>query len=206
MHPTADTRAAINLCVAGRRVMPGVRPLPSHRTFMHITRLSLGVMLLLWGAGVAPAEGHTRIIKGRYHNPAEGFSIRVPRGLKGIAGDEAGPERGVTIILGGGRKIVVYGEPNSLEWKDQAQALRRVIKDEGPDLGDAAVTPIRLGSLAASRVTFKSMNRALEMAVAFRPGGGPVYWARLESDRRHSPHDHQVFMKVIQSFRVEAWK
>ena len=173
---------------------------------MRVIHLVLGVAMLLCVTGVTLAQENRRVIVGRYHNPAEGFSVGVPRGLKGIAGDQAGPERGAAIPLRGDRKIVVYGEPNSLDWKDAAQALRSAIVDEGSNLSTSGVSTVRLGPLAASRAILKSRNRSLEITVAFRPGGGPVYWARLESDPRHFPHDHKVFMRVIRSFRIEAWK
>ena len=173
---------------------------------MQINRLSLGIILWLCVTAGTSAQAYPRIIVGRYHNPAEGFSVRVPRGLKGMAGDQAGPERGVSITLGENLKIVVYGEPNSLDWKDAAQAVRSAIEHAGSNVSTTEVTPVRLGSLAASRAILKSMTRASEIVVAFRPGGGPVYWARLESDGKYFPHDHEVFMRVVQSFQVEAWK
>ena len=98
--------------------------------FMQIGRRSLGVILLLCVAAVTPAQENPRVIVGRYHNPAEGFSVRVPRGFKAIAGEQAGPERGVTIRLGENREISVYGEPNSLDWRDTSQAVRSAIEDE----------------------------------------------------------------------------
>lgn len=45
----------------------------------------------------------------------EGYVLRIPKGLEGIAGDRAGPERGVSITLPSGGKILSIGEPNSLE-------------------------------------------------------------------------------------------
>jgi hypothetical protein len=152
------------------------------------------------------AQSGLREIVGTYHNPAEGFSVRVPRGRRAIAGDQAGPERGVKILLGEGRRIVVFGEPNSLEWEDTEQAARSAIEAEGLATGSADLTSGRLGPLAASRAVFQSESRAVEFVVAFRPGGGPIYWARLESDGKHFRHDQAVFKSVIQSFRPEVWK
>jgi hypothetical protein len=177
------------------------------RTFMRGDCRKLGVVFLLCVAAVAQAQEESRrVVVGRYYNPAEGFSVRVPRGLRAIAGDEAGPERGVMIRLGENRKIVVYGEPNSLEWKDAAEAVRSAVGHEGPDAGKARVFPVRLGSLAASRAAVRGASRDVEVAVAFRPGGSPVYWVRLESDRSHFPRDRTTFVRVVRSFRLEAWK
>ena len=172
---------------------------------MNIHR-SLSLALLLCATGHAAAQSMPRAVVGRYHNPAQGFSVRVPRGLRGVAGDQAGPERGVKILLGEGRRIVVFGEPNSLEWKDSAEAARRANEVYGSDALNAKVTSGRLGPLAASRAVIQSRSRTLEVMVAFRPGGGPVYWARLESDRKHYQYDRTVFQRVARSFRIEAWK
>lgn len=173
---------------------------------MQIISRSLAIILLFSCANVTLAQENPRIILGRYHNPAEGFSVRVPRGLKGIAGNQAGPERGVMIRLGGKRRIYVYGEPNSLDWSDTVQAIRSAIEDEGFDASKTTVASRRLGALTASRVILQNRDRALAIAIAFRPGGDPVYRARLESDVKHFPHDYAVFLKVTQSFKLEEWK
>lgn len=173
---------------------------------MNTVHRCLGIALLLYVTNLAVAQSSPRVIVGTYHNPALGFSVRVPRGFQGLAGDQAGPERGVKILLGEGRRIVVFGEPNSLELKDTAQAVRRAIEAEGLVARDSEVVSGRLGRLPASRMVIQSGGRALEVVVAFRPGGGLVYWARLESDQEHFPYDRTVFKKVVQSFRTEEWK
>ena len=68
-----------------------------------------------------------RIIYRRYFNYAEGFSLAIPTGFKGRAGQAAGPERGVSIPLSHDCTgvVVVYGEPNSLEWQISADAIKQ---------------------------------------------------------------------------------
>jgi hypothetical protein len=77
-------------------------------------------------AGVSP-----RWIEGVYQNPALGFSIRIPRGLRGLSGDQSGPERGVRISLPSSGEVAVFGEPNSLEWNNPADAVSAYLKYEG---------------------------------------------------------------------------
>jgi hypothetical protein len=60
-----------------------------------VWRLLMTAVLL-----VQVAWADARWIEGTYRNPALGYLIRIPRGLKGTAGDEAGPERGVRICIG----------------------------------------------------------------------------------------------------------
>jgi len=72
-------------------------------------------LLLLGYASIVSSQ--TRSIEGTYRNPAEGYSVKIPPGLKGFFGDEDGPQRGVRIPLPSGGEIAVFGEPNSLEYK-----------------------------------------------------------------------------------------
>src|SRR6266571_2628421 len=61
----------------------------------------------------------------RYFNYAEGFSVAIPVGFRGRAGQAAGPERGVAVPLSRGCAGVVNvsGEPNSAEWATPADAI-----------------------------------------------------------------------------------
>lgn len=186
-----------------------IRAWGRHLSAEGVLNIQRGLCLafLLCASNLAAAQEGARVIVGRYHNPAQGFSVRVPRGFRGVAGHQAGPERGVKIHLGEGRRIVVFGEPNSLEWENTAQAARRVIEADGSaPARTAKVHSGRLGRLAGSRGLRRSASGVLEVVVAFRPGGSPVYWARLESDGEHFPHDQTVFRKVVRSFRTEQWK
>jgi len=74
-----------------------------------------GLLLLLGYASIVSSQ--TRSIEGTYRNLAEGYSVKIPPGLKGFFGDEDGPQRGVRIPLPSGGEIAVFGEPNSLEYK-----------------------------------------------------------------------------------------
>ena len=64
-------------------------------------------------------------IVGKYRNYASGYSIEVPRGFKGLSGDENGPHRGISIFLPSGGRIDTSGEPNSLEFENPAEGVRR---------------------------------------------------------------------------------
>src|SRR5215208_6446241 len=79
-------------------------------------------------------QGHP--VSRRYLTYAEGFSVAIPKGLRGRRGQSAGPERGVAIPLSRdcAGVVVVYGESNSLEWRSPADAIRKkaeaAVKDE----------------------------------------------------------------------------
>src|SRR5438445_13643499 len=76
------------------------------------------------------ARAAPRWIEGTYRNPALGYAIKLPHGLKGMTGDQAGPERGLRISLSSGGEIVVFSEPNSLEWKTPEEGVRSVLAYE----------------------------------------------------------------------------
>ena len=70
----------------------------------------LYAVLVLCLAMCVAAIGQQRWVTGEYRNEALGFAVRIPRGLRGLAGDEAGPERGVQISLGSSTLVAVYGD------------------------------------------------------------------------------------------------
>src|SRR2546422_5884393 len=100
-----------------------------------------------------------RAISRRYFNSAEGFSLAMPSGHKGRAGQAAGPERGVSIPLSRDCKgvVVVYGEANSFEWQTPVDAIKWEVDSEMEDDPHAEVHryKTRLGKLKAAAVTVR---------------------------------------------------
>jgi hypothetical protein len=88
------------------------------------SRILATSVLLLLTACPNIASAQVRSIEGTYRNPALGYSIQIPRGLKGVTGDQDGPERGLRISLASGGDIVVFGEPHSLEYKTPEDGLK----------------------------------------------------------------------------------
>ena len=148
----------------------------------------------------------------RYFNYAEGFSVAIPRGLRGRAGQAAGPERGVAIPLSRdcAGVLVVYGEPNSAEWPTPAKAITEKVQIETEDDPKVELRRYRarLGKLAAAGVTIRHPATAAveEIVIAFRPGGGPVYTARLATLESRHEQDRARFKKVLRGFRLEPWR
>ena len=148
----------------------------------------------------------------RYLNYAEGFSIAIPTGLLGRRGQAAGPERGVSIPLSRDCTSVMamFGEPNSLEWATPTDAISWEIEMAKKD--DPRVVArrfiIRLGKLKAAGVTIRhhTTDEWEAVVVAFRPGGGIVYQAMLSATGKRYSRDRKIFMKALQSFRLEAWR
>jgi len=148
----------------------------------------------------------------RYFNYAQGFSIAIPTGLQGRRGQSAGPERGVSIPLSHDctSVMVVDGEPNSLEWATPADAIKWRIDTAKEDDPQAVARRFitRLGKLKAAAVTIRqhTTDERKVIVVAFRPGGSPVYEATLSATGKRYSLDRKIFMKALQSFRLEAWR
>src|SRR5271163_4220931 len=96
------------------------------------------LMLLIACAKISSAQ--VRSIEGTYRNPALGYSIQIPRGLKGITGDQ--DERGVTISLPSRAQIVVFGEPNSLEYKSPEEGVRAELKLHDCESAQQEIQPV----------------------------------------------------------------
>jgi hypothetical protein len=106
--------------------------------------------------------------------------------------------------------MVVFGEPNSLEWATPAGAINCEIDTTKEDDPQAVAQQFitRLGKLKAAGVILRhhTTDEREVIVVAFRPGGGPVYKAMLNTTGGRYSHDRKIFMKALQGFRLEAWR
>lgn len=140
------------------------------------------IFIIILVISCASAAQTARRITGAYSNPALGYEVTVPEGLVGITGDQAGPERGFTISLPSGGSLTIFGEPNSLEWKTPMDGIRRALALEKCNSDRRQATAFgRMGRLTATKGTLACDDRILEMLLAFRPGGGPIYWITLRT-------------------------
>jgi hypothetical protein len=167
--------------------------------------LMIGV-LLAQPACIVVSQADARRIEGTYRNPALGFSIKIPRGMSGEAGDESGPERGVEVVLPYGGKVVVFGEPNSLEWKSPEDGARTELTDARCPSGTQEVNQARVGRLKGAKARLVCGDRVLTVFVAFRTAGGPVYFLRLDTVRGHELGDEAILESIAASFRLIRWK
>ena len=163
-------------------------------------------ILLLEAASTTLVWAQSRPIEGTYRNPALGYSIRIPEGLKGNTGDQAGPERGVRIPLPSGGQIVVFGEPNSLEWKNPQEGIRWELKDSDCSSTPQEVRPVLVGKLKGAKGGIVCGDNVLNLLLAFRTHGGPIYWLRLETARAHESEDEAVLKRIAASFRLIRWE
>jgi hypothetical protein len=152
------------------------------------------------------ARPESRPIEGTYRNPALGYSVKVPHGLKAIAGDESGPERGVRITLPSGGEIVVFGEPNSLEWKSPEEGVKMGITRTDCTTDRQQIKHVKVGRLKGAETSFVCGDRVLRVLLAFRKGGGPIYWLRLETPRSHQAEDEAILNSVAASFKQIRWE
>jgi hypothetical protein len=169
-------------------------------------KMSTKAAIALLAACIGAARAEPRWIEGAYRNPALGYSIEVPRGLKGMTGDQDGPERGLRISLPSGGEIVVFGVPNTLEWKSPAEGVRSALAREACASGRREVSRARVGTLTGAKGGLVCGDRVLKLLLAFRTGGGPTYWLRLETVRAHASADGAILENVAASFRLIPWE
>ena len=164
--------------------------------------LMSGILLIQLAASSRTVLADARWVEGIYSNPALGYSITIPPGLRGMAGDEAGPERGVRISLPSGGVILVYGEPNSLDWKSPKEGLKSERANATCGLVQPEVKQINLGKLRAAKAVQVCGDRVLRLVLAFRKPAGLVYWLRLETVRAHASEDEVILNSITESFKL----
>jgi hypothetical protein len=163
--------------------------------------MRIGIIILV--IACAGAAQTARRVTGDYSNPALGYEVTVPEGLVGTTGDQAGPERGITISLPSGGTIAVYGDPNSFEWKAPIDGIRHSLGLEKCTSYRRQATSFgRLGRLTATRGSFACDDRVLEMLLAFRSGGGLIYWITLRTTTQKRVEDEATFNKLAGTFRL----
>jgi hypothetical protein len=171
---------------------------------MKAVRPSIFLVALLFAGTLA--RGDERWLEGTYRNPALGYSIKVPRGSKAKAGDEAGPERGVTISLPSGGTFVVYGEPDSLEWKNPTEGIHYDLEHEKCPSANSNESSARIGKLAGAQGTLVCGDRIVKVLLAFRSQGGLIYWFRLNTTPGHNAEDIAILRGIVATFRLIPWR
>jgi len=152
------------------------------------------------------AQSQWLSVRGTYRNPALGYSIKVPPGLKGTTGDQAGPERGLRISLTSGGNVAIWGEPNSFEWKTPAAGIRYALDAEKCAAPQEGVSSARVGKLSEAAGTLVCGNSIVDTLLAFREGGGPIYWLRLETTQESRVQDEAVLGRIAASFELIPWQ
>lgn len=144
-----------------------------------------------------------RWVQGIYQNPALGYEIVIPKGLRGRTGDQSGPERGFRIHLPSGGQISVWGEPNSLEFASAADAIRnRLEYDECPADG-FTVLVTRVGRLDGAEGALTCGERTTRILLAFPSGGrGLIYWMHLTTVASKADIDVEVLKRLASSLRM----
>ena len=146
-------------------------------------------------------------VNGTYRNSAEGYSIKIPRGLSGKTGvSGTGNQRGVDISLPSGGLISVWGEPNSLEWRSPSDGVRGHLENGECTSGKTEPSETVVGRIAGAQGRLACGNAVEITFLAFRPGGGPIYWLMLKTSPTHESEDKAVLEKVATTFRIIGWR
>ena len=164
---------------------------------------TMALLLILICAGQAQT---LRRVTGTYRNRALGYAIKVPSGLAGETGDQAGPERGIKIRPSSGGEISVFGEPNSLEWRTPEADVASALEHEHCQSDHQDISHARIGKLIGAEGRFTCDGRLIVLRVVFRNGGDPEYWLTLRTDLDHAADDQATFSRFAATFRLIHWQ
>ena len=148
-----------------------------------------------------------RTVKGQYRLPARGFAVVVPADATGVLEGDPEVERGIRIALSSGGNVYVYADMNALEFRTPVEGIRWVTSHHSTpsDCTASAVSDAKVGRLLGAGVRRLCGEKVVRYALAFRPGGGPIYWLRLETDLRNEPEERKAFNRIAVSFRLIRW-
>lgn len=141
-----------------------------------------------------------------YQNPALGYSIDIPKGLVGVTGDQAGPERGIEVRLKTGGVISVYGEPNSLGWSSPQDGVKYAFAHSECPKTPPKVSRVRLGNVSGAKGEQSCGGSITETMLAFRPKGGPIYWIVLRTHSEHKSEDEATLQQMARTFKLIKWE
>jgi len=157
---------------------------------------------LLLVAMVAEAQTDSpRLVTERYENSAEGFAVTLPETFVGLTGNQAGPQRGFTILLPSKGTITISGEPNSLEYRSPEEAVRQSLSYvESSCKKRVRVSATTLGGRPAARGSFACGDRSLTQVSALSPSGAQLYSVRLESFTPSDDEDRRALQQIVGGF------
>src|SRR5262249_46540391 len=114
-------------------------------------------------------------------------------------------ERGIRIALPSGGSIFAYGEANSLEWHSPADGIRWAMMIER-NCSTEGIRDARVGKLTGAGARLSCAGKLIRLLLVFRPGGGPFYGLRLETETAHEAEDSTSLKKVASIFETIRWQ
>jgi hypothetical protein len=150
----------------------------------------------------------SRPVKGQYRLPAKGFAVDVPREAKGFLEGDAAVERGIRIVLPSGGSVFVYGDMNGSEWRTPAEGVHSVtsVVPVRDNCAAGPISDLKIGQIAGAGARLVCGEDVVRLALAFRPGGGPIYWLRLETTRRREAAETKAFEGIAATFQLIPWE
>ena len=97
-----------------------------------------------------------------------------------------------------------------MEWPTPAAAINWTVQAgiKGDPQAEINRYTTRMGKLNAAGATIrhKATPDIEDIVIAFRPGGGLVYQARLVSLPNQHDQDFDTFARVLREFQIEPWR
>jgi hypothetical protein len=143
-----------------------------------------------------------RWVHGTYENPALGYEIVIPKGLKGRTGDQSGPERGFRIGLPSGGQISVWAEPNALEFASAAEAMRNMLEHDECPADGFTVLATRVGRIEGAEGALTCGDRHTRILMAIGPHTDLIYCVWLTTAASNTHNDVAVLKRLASTLRM----
>ena len=149
-----------------------------------------------------------RTVKGQYRHPGRGFAVTVPLDARGLLEGDPRTERGIRIALRSGGSVFVYGEMNALEWRTPAEGVHWTasVHSDRDNCSSSSISEAKVGPLVGAGARLLCNEMVIRYALVFRPGGGPIYWLRLETTVGKEALETKAFDQIAASFRLIHWE
>jgi len=108
-------------------------------------------------------------------------------------------------LLSGG-EIVVYGEPNSAEYKTPEEGVGAELNLKDCDSGQRQIKAALVGKLKGAEGRLVCGDRVLHLLLVFRTHGGPIYWLGLHTVHQHESQDEEILETIARSFKLIRWE
>jgi hypothetical protein len=108
--------------------------------------------------------------------------------------------------LRSGGEIIVFGEPNSLDYKSPEEGVKAELTRKDCESSQREIKPALVGRLNGTKGSLSCGEHLVVLYLAFRAQGGPMYWLRLDTIPAHKSVEETILDRIAASFKLIGWK
>jgi hypothetical protein len=141
-----------------------------------------------------------------YSNHLDDYTVSIPDGLPIQSNAASAPDHGFSVVLGGGRRVSVFADYDTLADGSATDALRRSLSYEHWGT-EPVLHKTCLAGLPAASARVDLRHRSVVRVIAFRTydSDTPIlYHFYLETDSAHARRDRGVLRAILDGFDHHA--